>query len=198
MHGESLLIDVAITLVAAFPLLLLGKRFGVPEVLSFIAAGIIIGPHALRFIGDPARIDEIAEIGVALILFFIGLHVPLARRRPRGTCRPMKKRISATPISAISSMRAGSPMNRSACGPMMIPAAMKLSTSGTPKRFPRRRSGNAATSVIATSMRRLSPCMRGGAYQVETPASAASDHQAPRLPNVGRGFSPPARTGWAG
>ena len=84
MHGESLLIDVAITLVAAFPLLLLGKRFGVPEVLSFIAAGIIIGPHALRFIGDPARIDEIAEIGVALILFFIGLHVPLGRLRALG------------------------------------------------------------------------------------------------------------------
>jgi monovalent cation:H+ antiporter-2, CPA2 family len=84
VHGESLLIDVAITLVAAFPLLLLGKRFGVPEVLSFIAAGIIIGPHALRFIGDPARIDEIAEVGVALILFFIGLHVPLGRLRALG------------------------------------------------------------------------------------------------------------------
>jgi len=84
MHGESILIDVAIILIAAFPLLFLGRRFRVPEVLSFIVAGIVIGPHALGLIADVKRIEEIAEIGVALILFFIGLHVPLGRLRALG------------------------------------------------------------------------------------------------------------------
>ncbi|HEV7241297.1 MAG TPA: cation:proton antiporter [Thermoanaerobaculia bacterium] len=84
MHGESLLIDVAIILLAAFPLLFLGRRFRVPEVLSFIVAGIVIGPHALGLIADMERIEAIAEIGVALILFFIGLHVPLGRLRALG------------------------------------------------------------------------------------------------------------------
>ena len=84
VHGDSLLIDIAITLIAAFPLLFLGRLFRVPEVLSFIVAGVIIGPHALGLIDDAKRIDEIAEIGVALILFFIGLHVPLGRLRALG------------------------------------------------------------------------------------------------------------------
>lgn len=78
------MLDVAIILLAAFPLLFLGRRFRVPEVLSYILAGIIIGPHALGFIRDAERVDTIAELGVALILFFIGLHVPLARLRALG------------------------------------------------------------------------------------------------------------------
>ena len=77
MHDQPLLFDIAIVLVAAFPLLFLGRRFRIPGVLSYIVTGIIIGPHALRLIGDAARIELIAELGVALILFFIGLHVPL-------------------------------------------------------------------------------------------------------------------------
>ena len=84
MHGDSLLIDVAIILLAAFPLLFLVRRFGVPEVLSSIVAGIIIGPHAVGLIADTERIETIAELGVALILFFIGLHVPLGRLKALG------------------------------------------------------------------------------------------------------------------
>jgi CPA2 family monovalent cation:H+ antiporter-2 len=84
VHDEPLLFDVAIILLAAFPLLFIGRRFRVPEVLSYIVAGIIIGPHALGFIEEAERVDTIAELGVALILFFIGLHVPLARIRALG------------------------------------------------------------------------------------------------------------------
>jgi monovalent cation:H+ antiporter-2, CPA2 family len=84
MHRDSLLIDVAIILLAAFPLLFLGRRFRVPEVLSFIVAGIVIGPHAVGLIADVERIEAIAELGVALILFFIGLHVPLGRLKALG------------------------------------------------------------------------------------------------------------------
>src|SRR5687768_14130368 len=84
MHDEPILIDIAIVLVSAFPLLFIGRKFRVPGVLSYIVTGIIIGPHALRWIRDPERIDAIAELGVALILFFIGLHVPLGRIRALG------------------------------------------------------------------------------------------------------------------
>lgn len=84
MHDEPLLVDVAIILLAAFPLLFLGRRFRVPEVLSYIVAGVLIGPHALRMIDDAERIETIAELGVALILFFIGLHVPIGRIKALG------------------------------------------------------------------------------------------------------------------
>ncbi len=84
MHDAPILVDVAIILLAAFPLLFLGRRFRIPEVLSYIVAGILIGPHAFGLIRDADRVEAIAEMGVALILFFIGLHVPLARLKALG------------------------------------------------------------------------------------------------------------------
>ncbi len=84
MHDAPLMVDVAIILLASLPLLFLGRRFKVPVVLSYILAGVIIGPHALGFIRDADRVETIAELGVALILFFIGIHVPLARLKALG------------------------------------------------------------------------------------------------------------------
>jgi monovalent cation:H+ antiporter-2, CPA2 family len=82
-HG-SLVIDVAIILAASFPLLFLGKQLKVPEVISYLVTGIVIGPYALGWIHEMGRVEEIAELGVALILFFIGLHVPFDKLRTLG------------------------------------------------------------------------------------------------------------------
>lgn len=85
MHGQShLLIDVAVILGAAFPILFLSRRLRLPEVISYLVTGIIIGPHALAWVKETAAVEAIAELGVALILFFIGLHVPLDRLRAMG------------------------------------------------------------------------------------------------------------------
>lgn len=84
MEERLLLVDVAIILASAFPLLFLGRWLRVPVVISYLVTGIVIGPHALAWIRDAHRVEAIAEIGVALILFFIGLHVPLAKLRTFG------------------------------------------------------------------------------------------------------------------
>jgi CPA2 family monovalent cation:H+ antiporter-2 len=76
--------DVAIILAAAFPVLVIGRLLRLPEVISYLLTGVVIGPHALGLIRNTDRVEAIAEIGVALILFFIGLHVPLARLRALG------------------------------------------------------------------------------------------------------------------
>jgi CPA2 family monovalent cation:H+ antiporter-2 len=81
---HSLLTDVAIILASSFPLLFLGKRLRVPEVISYLATGIVIGPHALGWIRDTHQVEQIAELGVALILFFIGLHIPFDKLRTLG------------------------------------------------------------------------------------------------------------------
>ena len=113
MHDEPLLFDIAIILLAAFPLLLLGRRFRIPEVLSYIVAGIVIGPHALGFIRDAERVDVIAELGVALILFFIGLHVPLGRLKALGRTAfvggPVQMALATLLVAGIS-MAFGTPL----------------------------------------------------------------------------------------
>ncbi len=75
---------MAIILAAAFPVLIAGRLLRLPEVISYLVTGVVIGPHALGLIRQTERVEAIAEIGVALILFFIGLHVPLARLRALG------------------------------------------------------------------------------------------------------------------
>lgn len=113
MHDQPLLFDVAIILVAAFPLLYLGKRFGVPEVLSYIVAGIAIGPHALAWIRETKDVESIAELGVALILFFVGLKVPLAKLRALGRTAflagPLQMALTALAVAAVTVM-AGRPL----------------------------------------------------------------------------------------
>jgi len=84
MHPQSLLIDVAIILAAAFPILFISRKLRLPEVFSFLLTGIVIGPHAIGLVRDTRQVEAIAELGVALILFFIGLHVPLRRLRALG------------------------------------------------------------------------------------------------------------------
>jgi len=81
-HG--LLADVAIILAAAFPLLFLGKKLRVPEVIAYLATGILIGPHALGWVRDTHSVELIAELGVALILFFVGLHLPFEKLKNLG------------------------------------------------------------------------------------------------------------------
>ncbi|HMA18919.1 MAG TPA: cation:proton antiporter, partial [Thermoanaerobaculia bacterium] len=84
MGGRTLLVDVAIILAASFPLLFLGKRLRVPEVIAYLATGIIIGPHALGWVRDTHSVEQVAELGVALILFFIGLEIPFDKLRTLG------------------------------------------------------------------------------------------------------------------
>ena len=84
MESRSLLFDVAIILAASFPLLFIGKRLRIPEVIAYLATGILIGPHALGWIRETHQVEQIAELGVALILFFIGLHIPFDKLRNMG------------------------------------------------------------------------------------------------------------------
>ncbi|MCQ4162105.1 monovalent cation:proton antiporter-2 (CPA2) family protein [Roseomonas sp. GC11] len=64
------------TAVIAVPL---AKRLGLGSVLGYIAGGIAIGPWGLGLLGDPARVASIAELGIVLLLFIIGLELNLGR-----------------------------------------------------------------------------------------------------------------------
>ena len=82
MHGEGseygllpLLILLGAT-VAAAPL---ARRVGLSVVIGYLAAGIIIGPFGFHLFRDPATIISIAELGIVMLLFLIGLELKLSR-----------------------------------------------------------------------------------------------------------------------
>lgn len=55
------------------------RRLKLGSILGYLAAGVVIGPHALRLFTDAEAIMQIAELGVVLFLFVIGLELNLSR-----------------------------------------------------------------------------------------------------------------------
>ena len=70
------------TLAAGFGLaLILGfaaARLRLPPLLGYLLAGVIIGPGTPGFVADVALAGQLAEIGVMLLMFGVGLHFSLA------------------------------------------------------------------------------------------------------------------------
>jgi monovalent cation:proton antiporter-2 (CPA2) family protein len=77
-HATSLLEPILLlgTAVVAVPL---AKRLGLGSVLGYIAAGIAIGPSVFGLFAEPGRVTGIAELGIVLLLFIIGLELNVSR-----------------------------------------------------------------------------------------------------------------------
>ena len=55
------------------------RRFGLGAVLGYLAAGLLIGPSGLGVVSDPRSVLHVAELGVVMFLFIIGLEMRPAR-----------------------------------------------------------------------------------------------------------------------
>jgi monovalent cation:proton antiporter-2 (CPA2) family protein len=73
------LTSAAIMLGASLLFVGLFRRLGLGATLGYIVAGILIGPFALALVGDAAAINRVSEIGIALLLFLVGLELRPAR-----------------------------------------------------------------------------------------------------------------------
>ena len=74
-EGAGDLIRVVALLGAAVVVVPLFKRIGLGSVLGYLAAGLVIGPFGLHIINDPQAIIHLAEFGVVMFLFVIGLEM---------------------------------------------------------------------------------------------------------------------------
>ncbi len=81
-----MLTSALIYLCAAVISVPIAKRIGLGSVLGYLLAGVIIGPFALKFVGDQSDVMHFAEFGVVMMLFLIGLELRPKRlwelRRP--------------------------------------------------------------------------------------------------------------------
>lgn len=71
--------EVAALLVASALIAFVSFRLGLVPIVSFLLAGVLIGPNALGLVSDPEIINAAAEIGVVLLLFTIGIEFSLER-----------------------------------------------------------------------------------------------------------------------
>jgi CPA2 family monovalent cation:H+ antiporter-2 len=77
VHDISLITTIALGLSAALFFGLLAKRFGLSPIVGYLLAGIAIGPNTPGFTADVKIAGQLAEIGVILLMFGVGLHFHL-------------------------------------------------------------------------------------------------------------------------
>lgn len=76
---HHLIRDLTLLLLVSLPINIAFHRVKLPSVMGYLIAGILIGPHGLGLIANVSSVKELAEIGVVLLLFVIGLEFSLGR-----------------------------------------------------------------------------------------------------------------------
>ena len=85
MHTPQLFGDILIILLVSVPVAYICLRLKLPLLVGLILSGIAIGPYGLGWIHEIEAIEILAEIGVMLLLFTIGLEFSLRRLREMKT-----------------------------------------------------------------------------------------------------------------
>lgn len=79
MHAPPILTDLVIILLVSVPVAYLCLRLKLPVLVGFILTGIAIGPYGFELIRELPAVETLAEIGVMLLLFTIGLEFSIKR-----------------------------------------------------------------------------------------------------------------------
>src|SRR4051812_19577214 len=74
MHEIPLITTIALGLSAALLFGLVAKRVGLSPIVGYLIAGIVIGPYTPGVVGNAEIASELAEMGVILLMFGVGLH----------------------------------------------------------------------------------------------------------------------------
>src|ERR1051325_10359999 len=78
MPEAAFLKELLIVLAVTLSILFFFQRVGLPSIVGFLLAGVVIGPHGLELVREVPAVATIANIGVIILLFTIGLEMSLA------------------------------------------------------------------------------------------------------------------------
>ncbi|HEY9248304.1 MAG TPA: cation:proton antiporter [Rariglobus sp.] len=73
MHNIDLILTLTGGFVAAVTLGYITQRIGLSPIVGYLLAGVIVSPHTPGFVANSAMADQLAEIGVILLMFGVGL-----------------------------------------------------------------------------------------------------------------------------
>ncbi len=81
MNQINPVISIAILLAAALVGGMIAHRLRQPVILGYLIVGVAVGPHALGLVGNLALIEAAATMGVALLMFTLGLEISVSQLR---------------------------------------------------------------------------------------------------------------------
>lgn len=74
-----LVLDVGVVLVAAATMGYGARKVGLPAVIGYLLTGLIVSPFTPGFVADSNQLALLADIGVVLLLFEVGIEIDLKR-----------------------------------------------------------------------------------------------------------------------
>jgi CPA2 family monovalent cation:H+ antiporter-2 len=77
-HADSLILTLVGGFVLAFVFGMLANRLKLSPLVGYLVAGVVVGPHTGGFVADTELAPQLAEVGVILLMFGVGLHFSLA------------------------------------------------------------------------------------------------------------------------
>lgn len=76
-HDTPLISTIVMGLVLAFIFGAIASKLRMPPLVGYLVAGVLAGPYTPGFVADQGLAPELAEIGVILLMFGVGLHFSL-------------------------------------------------------------------------------------------------------------------------
>ena len=77
LHETALISTMSVALALAFVGGFLAVRVGLPAIVGYLLAGVAVGPFTPGFVADTGLAPQLAEIGVILLMFGVGIHFSL-------------------------------------------------------------------------------------------------------------------------
>src|SRR4030067_25803 len=79
MENIPLLKDLVILMAVSVPVTIIFHRLGLPAIIGFLITGVIIGPYGTGLVTNLSAVDTLAQIGVILLLFVVGLDFSMTK-----------------------------------------------------------------------------------------------------------------------
>jgi monovalent cation:H+ antiporter-2, CPA2 family len=121
-------LEIGVVLLAAALAGATSRRLGLPAVLGYLVVGLLVGPFTPGYVADREQIQILADVGVVLLLFEVGIELDLRalRREPRGILLAVPLQVA---IGTIVGAIAFTNVDTSFLGAVTLGLAISLSSS---------------------------------------------------------------------
>ena len=100
-----LVLDVGVVLVAAATMGFAARKLGLPSVLGYLLTGLLVSPFTPGFVADSNQLSLLADIGVVLLLFEVGIEIDLKR-----ISREQRSLLWGAPLQVLIGIAIGTPV----------------------------------------------------------------------------------------
>lgn len=76
---QGVLLELALLFALCVAVAVTFHRFRLPPIVGFLVAGVLVGPNAIGLVQHKEMVEHLAEVGVVVLLFAVGLEVPLGQ-----------------------------------------------------------------------------------------------------------------------